>query len=136
VSLYPPPRPLPPTTIYPGNGTHHITTGYLVQWYSGIDAHRTAWPTTWEVWFKYWGFGQPEPPYFSLSRDNMPCHDDGSGPDANGNCSTFVVDPPPPGNWKWFVRARMDVSASVPWYIGTTHFTTDSPVTYFQNYNP
>jgi hypothetical protein len=28
------------------------------------------------------------------------------------------------------------VSASVPWYIGTTHFTNDSPVTFFQNYNP
>jgi hypothetical protein len=134
-ALYPPPRPLPPSTIYPASGAYYnITTGYLVQWYSGIDGHRTAWPTTWEVWFKYWGFGQPEPAYFSLSRDNMPCHDDGSGPDYWGNCSTWVADPPPTGNWKWFVRARMDVTSSVPWYMGTTHFITDSGVTSFQVY--
>jgi hypothetical protein len=128
------PRPLPPNTIYPNNGNTSVLDHYLVQWYSGLDPQRqnTSWPATWEVWYKYWPFDGSEPASWSLARADMPCHDDGSGPDVSGNCSTYVAGPQPPGNWRWFVRADMDVSRSLYTNFGTTIFSTDSFPAWFQ----
>ena len=128
------PRPLPPYTIYPNDGNTNVPNNYLVQWSSGLDSARRAsyWPTTWEVWYKYWPFDGSEPGYWTLARSGMPCHDDGSGPDANGNCSTYVAGPQPPGYWRWFVRADMDVTQTLPTYWGGSVFYTDSPAAFFQ----
>jgi hypothetical protein len=127
-----PPRPLPPSTIYPNNGATNIPDHYTVQWYSGIDLNRTGYPANWEVWYKYWPFGGTEPAFWSLSRAGMPCHDNGSGPDANGNCSTVVAGPQPAGNWKWFVRVNLNIASKLPYYMPhPSWFTTDSSAAAF-----
>ena len=128
-----PPRPLPPTPIHPGHGST-VGSAYTVVWYSGIDFSRTGRPATWAIWFKYWPFGTAEPAAFTLARDNMPCHDDGSGPDSQGRCSTYVAGPQPAGNWKWKVVAKLDVTNMVPYYMGPTYFETESGVAAFTGY--
>lgn len=125
-----PPRPLPPTPIYPPAGGQNIPNSYLVQWYSGIDADRAGYPATWEIWFKYWLPNEPQPTQWSLARDNMPCHDDGSGPDWQGRCSTFVTGPQPAGNWAWKVVANLDVTSALNSYSQVI-FRTESSPAYF-----
>ncbi len=88
-----------------------------MQWNSGIDADRSYYPAKWDFYFKYWPFGGTEPAYFSVARTDMPCHDDGSGPDASGNCSTYVAGPQPAGNWKYFIRGHLNIAQSLPGYM-------------------
>jgi len=122
-----PPAPFSPGTIYPNNGATDVPNQYLVQWNSGIDIDRAVYPANWEIWFKYWPIGDAEPTYWSLARSNMPCHDNGSGPDASGNCSTYVAGPQPAGHWKWFVRVNLNVAGDLFWYMPhPTYFTADS----------
>lgn len=118
------PRPLPPTTVYP-SGTN-VPSSYLVRWKSGKDIDRTPYPTTYEVWFKYWPFGGTEPGNWSLSTASLGCHDNGSGPDANNECSTYVSGPQLAGNWKWYVVANFNMNGVITSFPGTV-FTTQSP---------
>lgn len=108
VSLYMPPRPTDPTPVYPSGNS--VGSSYTVRWKSGMDLDRSYYPVTYEVWYKYWPFGGTEPATYTLSRANMPCQDNGGGPDANNQCSTYVAGPQPSGNWKWYVVADLDVS--------------------------
>jgi hypothetical protein len=124
ISLYMPPRPLKPNPIYP-SGTS-VPSSYTVRWFSGIDIDRSPYPVTYDVYYKYWSFGETEPVSWTPSRTNMPCHDDGSGPTVNGECSTYVVGPQPAGNWKWYVVANLNVSSQVYSGYSTTYFTTQS----------
>jgi hypothetical protein len=124
ISIYMPPRPLNPTPQYPSGTT--VPSSYTVTWFSGIDTDRSPYAVNYEVWFKYWPFDGTEPATWSLSRANMPCHDDGSGPTVNGQCSTYVAGPQPAGNWKWYVVANLNVSNIVWSGFGTTYFTTQS----------
>lgn len=118
------PRPLPPTPVYP-TGTS-VPSAYTVRWKSGLDADRTRFPTTYEVWYKYWPFGATEPANWTLSAAGLPCHSNGTGPDANNECSTYVAGPQPAGNWKWFVVADANMD-SVIYNPGTsTVFATES----------
>jgi hypothetical protein len=118
-----PPRPLEPTPVYP-TGTS-VPDAYLVRWSSGIDTDRKPYPTTYEIWFKYWSFGDTEPADWTLSTATLRCHDDGSGPDFYNECSTYVPGPQPAGNWKWYVVANSDMSSAVTTFPGTI-FTTQS----------
>jgi hypothetical protein len=62
----------------------------------------------------------------------MPCHDNGGGPDANGECSTYVAGPQPHGNRAWYVVAHLDVSRWFSaYYYPDTVFTTQSGPLYF-----
>lgn len=125
------PRPLPPTPVYPVGTT--VPSSYTVRWKSGLDADRTRYPTTYQVWFKYWPFGGTEPANWSLSATGLPCHANGSGPDGNNECSTYVAGPQPAGNWKWYVVADANMS-SVIYYPGVTAVfsTTSSSVSFVQ----
>ncbi|MFL6192794.1 MAG: hypothetical protein ACJ75H_01385 [Thermoanaerobaculia bacterium] len=122
VSFYALPRPLPPTPVYP-NG-NQVPDHYLVRWKSGIDNDRKPYAVTYAVWFKYWPFGDVEPSAWSLSRDNMPCQDNGGGPDINNECSTYVSGPQLAGNWKWRVVAN----------FGPEYSTTSSELAFVQPY--
>jgi len=126
-----PPRPMDPTPLYPSGNA--VGSSYTVIWKSGIDLDRSPYPATYAVWYKYWPFGGTEPANYTLSRANMPCHDDGSGPDAYGQCSTYVAGPQPAGNWKWYVAATLNVSSQSPaYYPYTTNlFGTASGGLYF-----
>lgn len=136
ISIHTPPRPLPPNPYYPANGGSYTAyPNYPVIWKSGMDAARNGYPVTYEVWYKYWPFGGVEPVSWSLSRGNMPCHDNGSGPDAANRCSTSVADPGAIGNWRWKVVANLDVSASVHPALRPTIFKTTSSQAYF-TWNP
>lgn len=129
ITWYMAPRPLPPTAVYP-TGTS-VPSSYTVRWKSGLDSDRTRFPTTYEVWFKYWPNGGTEPANWSLSATGLPCHSNGAGPDANNECSTYVSGPQLAGNWKWFVVADADMT-SVIYNPGTnTIFATESPSVYF-----
>jgi hypothetical protein len=105
------PRPKEPTPSYPSGTT--VPSSYTVRWNSGKDIDRRPYPTTYQVWFKYWPFGGTEPASWSLSASGLPCHADGSGPDAYNECSTYVAGPQPAGNWKWYVVADADMSSVV-----------------------
>ena len=125
------PRPLPPTPVYP-SGTS-VPSAYTVRWKSGLDVDRRAYPTTYEVWFKYWPFGEIEPADWTLSAAGLPCHDNGSGPDLNNECSTYVSGPQPAGNWRWFVVADADMNAVI--YdpgVNTIFATESSPISFVQ----
>jgi hypothetical protein len=119
------PRPLDPTPLYPSGNS--VGTSYTVLWKSGIDGDR-PYTATYEVWYKYWPFGMAEPANWILSRANMPCQDNGGGPDVYGQCSTFVAGPQPHGNWAWYVVAHLDVSR---WTAPGTLYTTQSGPLYF-----
>ncbi|HVR95529.1 MAG TPA: hypothetical protein VMW27_02870 [Thermoanaerobaculia bacterium] len=103
-----PPRPLNPTPVYPSGNS--VPDQYTVRWKSGRDLDRQPYPMTYEVWYKYWPIGGTEPSNWTLSRAGMPCNDDGSGPNASNECSTYVAGPQPAGNWKWYVVANLYVS--------------------------
>ncbi|HSG38681.1 MAG TPA: hypothetical protein VLE27_03490 [Thermoanaerobaculia bacterium] len=122
VSFYALPRPLPPTPVYPSG--NQVPNNYLVRWKSGIDNDRKAYAVNYEVWYKYWPFGDVEPATWLLSRDNMPCQDNGGGPDINNECSTYVAGPQPAGNWKWRVVANFSPGYS----------TTSSEMAFVQPY--
>lgn len=124
-SFVAPPRPLPPTPVYPAHGST-VGNTYTVIWNSGVDAERSSFPATWAIWYKYWLPGETEPAQYTLARDNMPCHDNGSGPDAQGRCSTFIAGPQPAGHWKYKVVATFNVSGWVPAMMGPTYFSTES----------
>lgn len=117
-----PPRPNPPTPVYP-TGTN-VPNSYLVRWKSGIDNDRKPYPVTYEIWFKYWPVNEGEPAQWTLSRAGMPCQDNGGGPDANNECSTFVAGPQSAGNWRWYVVANLNVSSQVDYRFTNTWFTT------------
>ena len=124
------PRPLPPTPVYPSGSS--VPSSYTVRWKSGLDADRTRYPTTYEVWFKYWPFGGTEPANWSLSTVGLPCHANGSGPDFNNECSTNVTDMLP-GNWRWFVVADADMTSVI--YnpgVNTVFATESSPMSFTQ----
>ena len=129
MSVYMPPRPLDPTPLYPSGSA--VGSSYTVRWNSGIDTDRSPYPVNYEVWYKYWPFGGTEPAGYSLSRANMPCHDNGTGPDAYNECSTYVAGPQPAGNWKWYVVANLNVSSAVYYGFPNTFFTTQSNGLYF-----
>jgi hypothetical protein len=100
------PRPLQPNPVYPSG--NDVPDHYLVRWLSGIDIDRAAYPITYEIWFKYWPVDGVEPAEWTLSRAGMPCQDNGGGPDANNECSTYVTGPQPAGNWMWHVVASFN----------------------------
>ena len=120
--LYKPPRPADPGPVYP-NGTV-TTSSYTVRWKSGIDIDRAPYPVTYEIWYKYWPNGGTEPSNYTLSRANMPCQDNGGGPNSQNECTTFVAGPQPAGNWKWSVVANLNVSSIVQSVFPNTWFTT------------
>jgi hypothetical protein len=127
ISLSIPPRPNSPGPVYP-SGTN-VPNSYLVRWDSGIDTDRKPYPVTYEIWFKHWAYEDNEPSQWTLSRADMPCQDNGGGPNANNECTTFVVGPMTPGNWRWYVVANLNVSQVV--YYPNTWFTTKSGTKYF-----
>jgi hypothetical protein len=119
-----PPRPLEPTPVYP-SGTS-VPNAYTVRWKSGVDIDRKPYPAIYEVWFKYWPFGGTEPASWSLSTNTLPCHANGTGPDLNNECSTYVSGPQLAGNWKWYVVANFDMNGVVTTFPNTV-FTTQAP---------
>lgn len=123
-----PPRPLEPIPVYP-TGTS-VPSSYLVRWKSGMDVDRKPYPVSYEVWFKYWPFGGTEPSSWSLSAANLPCQDNGSGPDINNECSTYVPGPQLAGNWKWYVVANLDLSSIL--YYGDSYSTKSGWVSFVQ----
>ena len=126
------PRALPPTPVYPSHGSTNVpNTNLTVVWDSGIDAARDSSRASWTIEYKYWESWEPEPVGWTTARAGMPCHDDGSGPDAQRRCSTLVAGPQPLGNWKWRVIATYDVSDWVPAYMGPTRFETISGAAQF-----
>lgn len=125
LSFYVPPAPLNPTPVYPSGS--EVPSSYTVRWKSGIDGDR-KYPALYEVWFKYWPFDGTEPAAWSLSTDTLPCHTDGSGPDANNECSTYVTDMLP-GHWKWRMVAKLNVSQNT--HFNPTWFSTTSGEVYF-----
>jgi hypothetical protein len=134
MSLHEPPRPLEPTPVYP-SGTS-VPNSYPVRWKSGrnVDRSANAYTMTYDIYYKFWSFGDAEPSSWSLSRAGMPCHDDGSNvPDANNECTTFIVGPQPAGNWKWYVVANLDAS---PYYYPGTILSTSSGSMSFAQPNP
>lgn len=123
------PRPLKPTPVYPTGSS--VPSSYTVRWKSGKDIDRQPYATTYEVWFKYWPFGGTEPASWSLSAANLPCHSNGSGPDINNECSTYVSGPQPAGNWRWYVVANAN-AGSVVSYPNTIYTTQSDPVSFVQ----
>jgi hypothetical protein len=128
------PRPLPPTPVYPTGS--NVPNNYTVRWKSGLDADRTRYPTTYEVWFKYWPFDGTEPASWSLSATGLPCHSNGTGPDANNECSTYVSGPQLAGNWKWFVVADANMDSVIVNPGTSTIFATEAPPVSFVQPNP
>jgi hypothetical protein len=126
IALFMAPRPLDPTPVYPSGNA--VGSSYTVTWKSGIDTDRKPYPVNYEVWFKYWPFGGTEPASWTLSRANMPCQDNGGGPNVRGECSTYVAGPQASGNWKWYVVANLNVSAVT---LPNTTLTTNSGALYF-----
>lgn len=125
LGFYVPPAPRDPTPVYPIGSD--VPSSYTVRWKSGIDNDRN-YPALYEVWFKYWPFGGTEPSSWSLSTDTLPCHANGSGPDANNECSTNVTDMLP-GNWKWYMVAKLNVSGMT--HFADSWFSTKSGEVYF-----
>lgn len=125
LNFYVPPAPLDPTPVYPIGSD--VPSSYTVRWKSGINNYRKL-PALYEVWFKYWPFGGTEPSTWSLSTDTLPCHANGSGPDANNECSTNVSDMLP-GNWKWRMVAKLNVSGMT--HFADNWFSTTSGEVYF-----
>lgn len=125
VELYLPPRPLSPSPVYPYDGASNVPDNMTVKWQSGKDAERTSYPTTYQIWFKYWPYGGTEPADFSLSASGMPCN-----PDGTGVCTTNVTGMSH-GNWRWKVVADMDVSSVIPYYEPVRVFSTTSNVASF-----
>ena len=129
INLYMPPRPLNPTPVYPSGS--NVPDSYPVIWKSGLDVDRQAYPVSYEVWYKYWPFGQTQPASWTLSAAGLPCHDNGSGPDASNECSTYVVGPQLRGNWAWYVVANLNVGSVVDYRFPNTIFSTQSGAVYF-----
>lgn len=128
------PRPLQPTPLYP-SGTS-VPNTYEVRWNSGrnLDRSASAYTMTYDVYFKHWDFGNSEPVSWMLSRAGMPCDDNGSNaPNANNECTTTVVGPMTPGNWKWYVQANLDAS---PYSYPGTILSTAADPTSFSQPNP
>lgn len=125
VQLYVPPRPLSPDPIYPNDGATGVSPDFTLKWKDGLDAARrtSSWPTTYAIYYKYWPFGGTEPAAYSLAVSNQPCN-----PNPIGTCTTPETGISA-GNWRWYVVAQMDVSASTG--IPGSIFTTQSSVAYF-----
>jgi hypothetical protein len=122
------PRPLEPTPVYPSGSM--VPSSYTVRWKSGKDIDRQPYPTTYQLWFKYWPLGGTEPASWSQSVAGMACHANGSGPDANNECSTNVTDMLP-GNWKWYMVADANLSSVVSYNDGI-YSTQSSSVAFVQ----
>jgi hypothetical protein len=125
IGLYVPPRPLSPDPVYPNDGARGVPSNFPVKWKDGLDAARrsSSWPTTYAIYYKLWPFGGTEPATYTLSVANQPCN-----AVTPGVCETYVTGEPD-GNFRWYVVAKMDVSASTN--IPGSIFTTQSAPAYF-----
>jgi hypothetical protein len=100
--------PLPPNPVYPDDGLLNVPSSFNVRWSDGLDASRTnpRWPVTYAIHYKSWPIGGVEPADYTLFSDGLPCN-----PDSTGVC-TMAVSGISAGNYRWYVVANMDVSAS------------------------
>ncbi|HXA85943.1 MAG TPA: hypothetical protein VNZ47_12750 [Candidatus Dormibacteraeota bacterium] len=119
------PAPLPPNPIYPGDGALNVSSSFPVRWNDGLDASRRnpLWPVTYAIYYKYWPFGGFEPANYTLVVAAQPCNSV-----TFGTCETFVTGEPD-GNFRWYVIANMDVSASTG--ISNSILSTQSSIATF-----
>ena len=119
------PAPLPPNPIYPGDGALNVSSSFPVRWNDGLDASRRnpLWPVTYAIYYKYWPFGSIEPANYTLVVAAQPCNSV-----TFGTCETFVTGEPD-GNFRWYVIANMDVSASTG--ISNSILSTQSNIATF-----
>ena len=117
--------PLQPNPVYPSDGLQGVATNFPVYWRDGLDParSRSSWPVTYAIYFKYWPFGGNEPAGYTLSVGAQPCN-----PASPGICATFVQGMLG-GNYRWYVVANMDVSASTG--ISNSILSTQSNIATF-----
>jgi hypothetical protein len=119
------PALLPPNPIYPTDGTLHAPSSFTLRWNDGLDVSRRNpfWPVTYAIYYKAWNYGAAEPPsYFSFG-SGFQCN-----PDFTGAC-TIAVANVARGNYRWYVVASMDVTASTG--VANSILSTQGSVAFF-----
>src|SRR5947209_1212590 len=108
LSIIPLPTPLPPNPVYPTDGTLHVPSSFTLRWNDGLDTSRPnpLWPVTYYIYYKFWAYGAAEPASYALDGNGQACN-----ADSTGAC-TRAVPSIGDGNYRWYVVASMDVSAS------------------------
>jgi len=108
LSIIPLPTPLPPNPVYPTDGTLHVPSSFTLRWNDGLDTSRRnpLWPVTYYIYYKFWAYGAAEPASYALDGNGQACN-----ADSTGAC-TRAVPSIGDGNYRWYVVASMDVSAS------------------------
>ena len=119
------PAPLPPNPIYPSDGTLHVPGNFTLRWNDGLDASRRSpfWPVTYAIYYKAWNYGTPEPINFFFFGSGFQCN-----ADFTGAC-TLPVSNVAAGNYRWYVVANMDVSASTG--VPNSILSTQGAVAFF-----
>ncbi|HEX3094506.1 MAG TPA: hypothetical protein VHW72_17850, partial [Candidatus Angelobacter sp.] len=119
------PAPLPPNPIYPTDGTLHAPSSFTLRWNDGLDASRRSpfWPVTYAIYYKAWNYGTPEPSFYYSFGSGFQCN-----PDFTGAC-TMAVANVARGNYRWYVVASMNVSASTG--VANSILSTQGSVAFF-----
>lgn len=119
------PAPLPPNPVYPTDGTLHVASNFTLRWNDGLDASRRSpfWPVTYAIYYKAWNYGTPEPASYFFFGSGFACN-----PDFTGAC-TLSVSNVARGNYRWYVIANMDVSASTG--VANSILSTQGSVAFF-----
>ena len=119
------PAPLPPNPIYPGDGTLHVASNFTLRWNDGLDASRRSpfWPVTYAIYYKAWNYGTAEPNFYYFFGSGFQCN-----ADFTGAC-TLPVSNVARGNYRWYVVANMDVSASTG--VANSVLSTQGAVAFF-----
>src|SRR5215213_5365777 len=119
------PAPLPPTAVYPHDGLLDAPSSFTLRWTDGLDVSRRSslWPVTYAIYYKSWPAGGAEPSSYSLFASGLPCE-----PDSAGAC-TKPVSNMSVGNYRFYVLANMDVSASTG--VANSILSTQGPAAFF-----
>ncbi|HUR79845.1 MAG TPA: hypothetical protein VM733_03710 [Thermoanaerobaculia bacterium] len=100
-SLYTYPRALPPGAVYPPNNSVNIPTSFTLRWSDGLDADRTGWPVTYDIYSS--GNDTPE----SLVFSDLPCN-------GSGTCSVGITGLSYTSRFQWRVVAKMKSGYVIP----------------------
>lgn len=100
-----PPRPFVPTPLSPVQGQ---TSGGTItaSWRDGLNAARRSaqWPARYDIYYKQWAFSDMEPVAWTLGIADYQCA-------TQGTCTATVAGMPQ-GYYKWYVVAKLDVTAA------------------------
>jgi hypothetical protein len=121
-----PPAPHKPNVTYPSTQGYSVpTASFNLRFQSGIDAVRNNpnWPVKYTVRLKTWPAGTTEPVTWPPPIYTGPCIAYGND---TGECKVAVTDLPS-GNYRAWVVAEMDVSASIrQWWLLPVVYSNDA----------